>query len=174
MASPAIANTLKAPIPYSLGCWQNLASPHLTRLLSLTGIHWVLLDAEHGNLSDPDLHASIPAATSTGLSPIVRIPDLSRAWIKRALDAGAHGVMVPLISTVKDAEKAVRWAKFPPVGERGFGSPFSGVLSGCKESYLESANGGTSVVVQIETKEGLDNVEEIAKVEGVGAFSLEN
>jgi len=109
------------------------------------------------------MHESVHAVASCGASPIVRIPG-NEAWmVKRALDAGAHGIIVPLLDTVDDAKKLVQAAKFPPVGKRGFGSPFSmgafdakGDLSGF--DYMTNANDNLLTVVQIETKSALENV----------------
>jgi 4-hydroxy-2-oxoheptanedioate aldolase len=86
------------------------------------------------------------------------------SWmIKRALDAGAHGILVPLLRSAEEGRKIVEAAKFPPVGQRGFGSPFSmsafntkGDLSGL--AYMENANNNLLTIVQIETKEALENV----------------
>lgn len=106
--------------------------------------------------------------------------------IKRALDAGAHGIIVPLLQTPDDARNIVKYAKFPPTGTRGFGSPFSMekfISSAGKEvssvQYLQEANSATVVVVQIETKSALESVQEIAAVDGVdvlliGPFDLGN
>ena len=135
------------------------------------------------------MHESVHAVASTGVSPIVRIPANEGWMVKRALDAGAHGIIVPLLYTVEDAKKLVEASKFPPKGRRGFGSPFSmgafdnsGNLSGF--DYMNAANENLLNIVQIETKEAFENVgglantiepegecmaqvEEIAKVDGI-------
>lgn len=92
--------------------------------------------------------------------------------VKRALDAGAHGIIVPLLYSVDDAKQLVQSAKFPPKGRRGFGSPFSmgafdssGGLTGLQ--YMQNANDSLLTIVQIETKEALSVVEEIARVDGI-------
>ena len=109
------------------------------------------------------MHDSVHAVSSVGVSPIVRIPANEGWMVKRALDAGAHGIIVPLLYTVEDAKKLAQWAKFPPKGQRGFGSPFSmgafdiqGNLSGF--DYMKAANDNLLTIVQIETKEALENV----------------
>ena len=128
------------------------------------------------------MHDAVPSIASCGVSPIVRIPDNQGWMVKRALDAGAHGVLVPLLYTVEDAKKLVLSAKFPPQGQRGFGSPFPqerfdpslGAMD-----YLQQANEALLTIVQIETKEALENVDAIAAVPGidvlfVGPFDLGN
>jgi 4-hydroxy-2-oxoheptanedioate aldolase len=109
------------------------------------------------------MHESVHAVASVGVSPIVRIPANEGWMVKRALDAGAHGIVVPLLYTVEDARKLVDSAKFPPRGKRGFGSPFSmgafdksGDLSGFE--YMNAANDNLLTIVQIETKEAFENV----------------
>jgi len=89
--------------------------------------------------------------------------------IKKALDTGAYGVMVPLVSTTGDAVKAVKACKCPPEGIRGCGPRRMGILD---PDYLSTANREILVIVQIETKEAIGNVEEILSVEGVDAFFL--
>lgn len=109
------------------------------------------------------MHECIYAASTVGASPIVRVPANEDWMVKRALDAGAHGILVPLLNDVDDAKKVVQAAKFPPMGKRGFGSPFSmgafdikGNLSGI--NYYLHANENLLVCVQIETAEALANV----------------
>lgn len=109
------------------------------------------------------MHESVHAVASCNVSPIVRIPANEGWMVKRALDAGAHGIIVPLLTSVEEAKRLVQAAKFPPYGKRGFGSPFSmgafdvnGDLSGIE--YMRNANENLLTVVQIETKEALDCV----------------
>ncbi|OQU98391.1 hypothetical protein CLAIMM_04185 isoform 2 [Cladophialophora immunda] len=123
------------------------------------------------------MHESVHAVASCNVSPIVRIPANEGWMVKRALDAGAHGIIVPLLYSVDDAKRLVQTAKFPPYGKRGFGSPFSmgafdgkGDLSGF--DYMNNANENLLTIVQIETKEALDCVEEIAKVDGIDVLFI--
>jgi 2-keto-3-deoxy-L-rhamnonate aldolase RhmA len=109
------------------------------------------------------MHESVAAIASCGVSPIVRIPDNQGWMVKRALDSGAHGIVVPLLYTADDARKLVQSAKFPPMGQRGYGSPFSmgmfdvqGGMSGLQ--YLQQSNEGLVTIVQIETREAFENV----------------
>lgn len=118
------------------------------------------------------MHSSVHAVASCGVSPIVRIPANESWMVKRALDSGAHGVLVPLIYTAEDAVKLVESAKFPPKGKRGFGSPFSmgafdgrGDLTGLQ--YMQNANDNLLTCVQIETASALAQVETIAKIDGI-------
>jgi 4-hydroxy-2-oxoheptanedioate aldolase len=127
------------------------------------------------------MHEAVAAIAACGSSPIVRIADNQGWMIKRALDAGAHGLIVPLLNTEEDAKRVVASAKFPPLGIRGFGSPFAMEKFNVQSmtDYLQQANESLVTIVQIETKEALQNVDAIAKVSGVdvllvGPFDLGN
>ncbi|KAL7936842.1 Phosphoenolpyruvate/pyruvate domain-containing protein [Trichoderma chlorosporum] len=164
------------------GGWQMLPGATISRLLAQSGVDWVLVDCEHGGMDDRAMHEAVPAIAALGVSPIVRIPAMEPWMVKRALDTGAHGVLVPLLRTVKEAEDIVQASKFPPWGKRGFGSPYSAKQFGPTLSsldYLNQANETVLTMVQIETQEALDAVDEIAAVEGidvlfVGPFDLGN
>jgi 4-hydroxy-2-oxoheptanedioate aldolase len=130
---------------------------------------------------DAAMHEAVVAIAKEGVSPIVRIA-ANEAWmVKRALDSGAHGIVVPLIYTVDDAKRLVSSAKFPPQGHRGFGSPLP-VQCFNDEGlgyYLQNANSTLLTIVQIETASALEHVREIAALPGVdclliGPFDLGN
>jgi len=168
----------------SLGVWQMIPGSNVSRLMARCGADWVLVDQEHGNIDDSAMHEAVAAIAACGISPIVRIPD-NQGWMaKRALDAGAHGILVPLICSAEDVKKLVSSAKFPPQGVRGFGSPFPmekfhTTSSLTSTEYLNQANSAILTIVQIETKEALADVDAIAAVPGcdvlfVGPFDLGN
>ncbi|KAI3332542.1 Pyruvate/Phosphoenolpyruvate kinase-like domain-containing protein [Ustulina deusta] len=166
-----------------MGVWQTLPGQNVSRVLARTpGVDWVLVDCEHGNIDDAAMHEAVPAIASCGVSPIVRLPDMQGWMIKRALDAGAHGILIPLLRSVEEAKKIVAAAKFPPQGQRGLGSPFAMERFHpipTMTEYLQHANESLLTIVQIETQEALDAVEEIAEVPGidvlfVGPFDLGN
>ena len=151
-----------------------LAGTNLSRCMSRTGVDWICVDTEHGNIDDAQMHEAVQAISATGISPIVRVAADEGWMIKRVLDAGAHGVVVPLLRTQADAQKVVRAAKFPPQGIRGFGSPFSmgAFAPGATKpptsiDYLQQANDSLVTIIQIETREALENVEVIASTDGV-------
>ncbi|KAF4122648.1 4-hydroxy-2-oxoheptanedioate aldolase [Geosmithia morbida] len=166
----------------SLGMWQMIPGANVSRLLARSGVDWVCIDCEHGNIDDSAMHDAVPAVAALGVSPIVRIPDMQGWMVKRALDSGAHGIIVPLLRTVEDAKQIVQAAKFPPIGRRGFGSPiamerFDPVPTFTQ--YLRGANDSILTIVQIETQEALSSVDDIAAVEGIdvlfiGPFDLGN
>ncbi|KAJ6008308.1 hypothetical protein N7540_012284 [Penicillium herquei] len=172
------------------GGWQMLPGTNLTRVMcrAAANMDWLLIDLEHGNISDDSMHEIVAATAACGVSPIVRVVEGQHWMIKRALDSGAHGILVPVLETVQDANNVVQASKYPPMGTRGF-EPLLAVEKFVKRhpdgvvreltgrEYLEQANSSLVIAVQIETKSALENVEEIAKVPGidvlfVGPFDL--
>ncbi|WWC86385.1 uncharacterized protein L201_001261 [Kwoniella dendrophila CBS 6074] len=115
----------------------------------------------------------IQLVTAAGASPIIRVPWNEEWMIKRALDAGAHGVMTPMCHTAADAQKIVQYSKYPPTGSRGYGPMFCPPMFGCKASEYDSqADDKLLVFVQIESPQGISNVEEIAKVPGLDVLFI--
>ncbi|RXK38685.1 hypothetical protein M231_03995 [Tremella mesenterica] len=152
----------------TFGTFLMLPSLRTAQTVGGVGLDAVVVDCEHGAIGDSDMHVSVAAIASMGCSPIVRIRGPEGPLIKRALDTGAHGIMVPQINTAEEAASVVKLSKFPPLGLRGQGSPFSAAAHGLTTpEYLKSANDTLITMIQIETLEGLKNVKEIAAVPGV-------
>lgn len=166
-----------------------LPGPNLTRTIcrSSPNLIWLLVDLEHGNISDDSMHEIVAAAAACAVSPIVRVPEGQQWMIKRALDSGAHGILVPMLESVQDARDVVRYSKLPPVGCRGLesllavekfvqqyrneeGGMVVRELSGAE--YAEQANESLVIAVQIETKAALENVREIAAVPGIDVLFI--
>jgi 4-hydroxy-2-oxoheptanedioate aldolase len=133
-------------------------------------------------MSDDAMHESVAAIAACGISPIVRVPEGQHWMIKRALDAGAHGIIVPLLNNVEDAKNIAKYSKFPPQGTRGLGSGLSmekfisGKTGEVKEipmsDYFRDSNSSTVICVQIETAGALEQVEQIAAVDGVDVLLI--
>lgn len=167
----------------SFGGWQMLPGSNLSRSIARTpNLDWICVDTEHGNISDDSMHECVAAIAACGVSPIVRVPEGQHWMIKRALDAGAHGIMVPLTETVEQAKNVARFSKFPPMGNRGLGSPFSmekfiqqgatGVKEWSQVEYFQQANESTVVCLQIETAGALQSIDEIAAVPGIDVLFI--
>ncbi|KAI5456599.1 HpcH/HpaI aldolase/citrate lyase family protein [Mariannaea sp. PMI_226] len=159
----------------TFGGWQMLPGANVSRLLARSGVDWVLVDCEHGNIDDAAMHDAVPAIAAVGASPIVRLADMQGWMVKRALDSGAHGILVPLVRTVDEAKQLVMEAKFPPQGRRGFGSLIALERFNPNPTlteYLHQANDALLTIIQIETREAFDDVESIAAVEGVDALFI--
>jgi|SRR3954471_13259240 4-hydroxy-2-oxoheptanedioate aldolase len=132
------------------------------------GADFVLIDREHGPIGRETLHAMIAATAGTACAPLVRVPAIDEAEVKLALDAGALGVVYPLVRTAEDAQHAVSYATYPPGGTRGWG-PFAahsrhGVALG---DYLSEVGPRITCSILIETAEAVENIEAILAVPGI-------
>lgn len=159
-----------------LGAWVTLGEPRLTRELMMSGLGWVCLDQQHGHVDDRALREALDRRSADSAPVLARVAASTPVLIGRALDAGADGVVVPLVSTVADAEAAVAAAYYPPLGSRSWGP-----LHGSVAAHAPGTDTGDHPVplcsVMIETAEALDAVELIAAVPGidmifVGPFDL--
>jgi 4-hydroxy-2-oxoheptanedioate aldolase len=153
----------------SLGAWLALPGVPVARALARVGFEWLTVDMEH-SAQDPALMAQTVAAIAEGegCAPLVRVPNNRVEWFKWALDAGAWGVIVPMVSTRAEAEQAVQWSRFPPVGTRSIGgifAPYS--FRASRDDYMARINDEILVVVQIESVQALDNLDAILSVPGI-------
>lgn len=145
-----------------------IPSVRMAQIVALCGFDGIIIDCEHGHIGDDAMHNSVAAISSLGVSPFIRIRGPAHDIIKRALDTGAHGIMVPQINTAEEARQIVASSKFPPQGVRGQGSAFPAIGHGLTTpEYMKTANQTIITMIQIETRAGVENCEEIAAVEGV-------
>ncbi|OQE19229.1 hypothetical protein PENFLA_c019G03555 [Penicillium flavigenum] len=162
-----LLNALRAdskPIMTFLG----LPSFRTAQVVAQTGVDGIIIDCEHGYISDDSMHSSTAAIAALGVSPLVRLRMTHADLIKRALDAGAHGIVVPQINTAEEARTVVSYSKFPPQGVRGQGSAFPAIAHGIDiPTYLQTANETIITCLQIESKEGVENVDAICAVPGI-------
>ncbi|CAH0046747.1 unnamed protein product [Clonostachys solani] len=153
---------------YPLMTFVAIPSVRQAQIVALTGLDGIIIDAEHGHIGDDSMHNSVAAISSLGVSPIIRIRGPAHDIIKRALDTGAHGIMVPQINNAQEAAQIVASSKFPPQGVRGQGSAFPAIGHGLTTpEYMKSANETILTMIQIETREGVENVDAIAATPGV-------
>ena len=152
-----------------LGSWITIASPEVTEILSLLDFDWFLYDMEHGPITVAQLQQLLQT-TKDHVTPIVRVPTNEIVYIKQALDVGGHGIMVPMVNSREDAKKAVSYSKYPPIGIRGTGARRASSYYTKHDDYLSTSNDETLVMVQIETKEAVNNFEEIITTDNVDAW----
>ncbi|HTS89112.1 MAG TPA: aldolase/citrate lyase family protein [Gemmatimonadales bacterium] len=146
----------------------SIGAPEVAELLAAAGFDWLFVDAEHGALDPRDvLH--ILAAVADRTPCLVRIPSLDEAWIKRALDAGADGIIVPQVETEEEAREVARLAQYPPRGRRGLGTARANAYGMGVAQYLGTAAERVSVVVQAETTDAVRHISAIARVPGIDA-----
>lgn len=153
----------------ALGFWVSLEAPAITEIAATLGLDWVLIDAEHGSLELKEIVEHFRAARNSQTAVLVRITEIQPGIIKRALDLGADGIMVPQVNTAEEAALAVRLAKYPPQGLRGLGGERATRWGLTKAAYLAAANRETLVIPMMETPESAANIEKIAAVPGIDA-----
>lgn len=156
----------------TFGTFFELGGRGAMECLSRAGIDYVIIDAEHGPFSEETVADLIVAAENGSLLPYVRIGDIRRPYVLRMLDIGARGLIVPNIRTVDQVRELVSYAKFPPVGNRGYCPSRTscwGADAWAKDafSYMEECNRRCKVIPQCETKGALEHIEEIAALPGV-------
>jgi 4-hydroxy-2-oxoheptanedioate aldolase len=151
----------------SFGTWISSSSLVVADALQETGLDWLMIDTEHSQVNPETLAGMIAGFGEGGPTPLVRVGNVDQYLVKQALDAGAHGILVPLVSTEAQARTVVAFAKYPPDGIRGAAAAPASRYGRELASYLRSANAETFVGVQIETKEALENLDAIARVPGV-------
>jgi len=163
----ALKSRLRASDHPSFGTWISSSSPVCVDALREMGFDWLMIDTEHSPVNPETLAAMIATVGDTGVTPLVRVGNVDQYLIKQALDSGAQGILVPLVSTEAQARTVVSFAKYPPDGVRGAAAAAASRYGRDLASYLRSANAETIVGVQIETREALENLEAIARVPGV-------
>jgi 4-hydroxy-2-oxoheptanedioate aldolase len=150
------------------GTWCNLGSSITVEMAGLAGFDWVLVDNEHGVGDYSALVHQVQAASATPAAPIVRIAGNDPVVIKRVLDLGVSGVMIPYVQSADEARAAVRAMRYPPEGIRGVASLTRATGFGVGfDEYFRRANEDLLTIVQIETQAGVDAAAEIAAVDGV-------
>lgn len=166
----------------SWGTFFELGGRGAMEALGHTGLDYVIIDTEHGCFSEETTADLILAAERHGLTPLVRIGSTQRPYVLRMLDIGARGLIVPNIRTIDQVRELVDAAKFPPVGRRGFCPNRTSGWGSTEESrdvatYMELCNQSAQLIPQCETRDALENIEEIAALDGVdgifvGPFDL--
>ena len=156
-------------------------SPGVSTILANAGCRFVLFDMEHSGLGFETLKWLISSCRGLPIEPMVRVPRGEYAWLARALDLGARGVMIPMVESAEQARSIVQACRYPPAGRRGaaFGFAQDDYTGGDVAAKVQRANERTLVIAQIETERGLDRVDEVAAVDGVdvlwvGQFDLSN
>jgi 2-keto-3-deoxy-L-rhamnonate aldolase RhmA len=156
----------------TVGQWISLPSPSIVELLSSYGLDWIVVDTEHGGIDRERLEDMLRAMRGTPVTPLVRVTANDPALIKQALDRGAAGVVVPMVSNAEEARAAVTAAKYPPDGIRGVAGTRVSRYGADLPEYFKAWNREVLIICQIETLEGLEKVDEIAAVPGVDVLFI--
>jgi 2-dehydro-3-deoxyglucarate aldolase len=154
-----------------LGSMVTLPLAAVAEILAEVGFDWLFIDGEHGPLETAEVLA-ILQAVGDRVACVVRVPAAEEVPIKKVLDSGAEGIIVPQVNTVEQAESVVRYARYSPQGSRGVGLSRAQGYGMRFQQYLETANERIALIVQAEHVRAVENIESIVKVEGIDAILI--
>lgn len=170
MRKNAVKAALKAGQP-QVGTWLSLGNVFAARLMARIGFPWLTVDLEHSPIGWTDAGHLFGAVADAGCVCLARVPRGDHDYIKRVLDAGAHGIVVPMVNTVEEAKIAIAAAKYPPTGNRSVGGGMHALnFDATAGDYYKHANDEILVVLQTESPEGIRNADAIYSLPGVDAI----
>lgn len=161
-----------------IGTFCNAGDMSMMECLGYTGLDYVVIDTEHGPYDTETMMNLIRSAESVGLAPFVRIADITHREIQRAVDCGAQGIVAPCIREIEDAVRLIDYAKFAPIGNRGFirgrGSGFGGKewANGSVEDFMRNSNERLLILPQCETLRCYENIEEFIRLNGIDGIFI--
>ena len=153
-----------------IGTLVSLPSAEICELLASIGYDWLFIDAEHGAFNPQQAQAMLQAAAPTPC--LIRVPSDETIWLKKALDIGAAGVIVPQVHTADQAREIISHCKYTPDGKRGIGIGRAHKYGIDFDRYIKYANQETAVVLQAESSEAVDNINDIVKLKGIDAILI--
>lgn len=156
----------------TLGSWITIGHQSVAEIMCTAGFDWLVIDMEHSVIELAEAQNLIGHIHSKGIAALVRVGKNEEVIIKRAMDAGADGVLVPMINSKEDAELAVSHVKYPPQGKRGVGLARAQEYGIGFEKYKEWLNKGSVVIAQIEHIQAVNNIEEIISVNGIDGIII--
>jgi len=156
----------------TIGSWITFGDPAVAEIMARAGFDWLTLDMEHGSLSSDQAQQIIRTVDLCGVPLLVRVMENNPELIKKYMDMGAYGVIVPLVNSGNDAKKAVNAVKYPPKGTRGVGLARAQRYSMDLETYMKWNQEKSVVIVQIEHISAVENLESIMSVDGVDGMLI--
>jgi 4-hydroxy-2-oxoheptanedioate aldolase len=157
----------------TFGTWLSLDNLHTARVLARAGFDWLTLDLEHSAIDWSQAAAVFAVVADAGCVPLARVPEGNHHLIKRVLDAGAWGIVVPMVNTVEQARLAIAAAKYPPQGNRSAGGGMHALgFDASADEYYQRANDEILVVLQTESPTGVENAEAIYSLPGCDAIFI--
>jgi 2-dehydro-3-deoxyglucarate aldolase len=155
----------------TFGAWMQIGHPAPAEIFGRLGFNWICVDLEHGAVGVETMTNVFRTIDAYGSVPVARLPYADTIWIKRALDAGARGLIIPMVNSAEIAGRAMLQAKYPPLGERGYGYSRANLHGIDFSEYIRTANEEIAVVMQIEHRDGINGIDAILDVPAVdGAF----
>ena len=155
-----------------IGLWLSSTSSYMAEIAATSGYDWLLIDGEHAPNTVQDLYHQLQAIAPYRSQPVIRPVEGARSLIKQVLDIGARTLLIPMVDTAEQAREVVSATRYPPVGTRGVGASVARAARwGRVENYMAQANDELCLLIQVESKTALDNLDEILAVEGIdGVF----
>ena len=154
-----------------IGSIVSIRAAAAAEILASAGYDWLFIDGEHGEIQLDDI-TDILRAVQPATPCLVRVPSASESNIKQVLDLGADGIIVPQVNNAEQAAQIVQWARYAPEGQRGVGLARAHAYGMNFSNYMESANERVAVVVQVEHRNAVENIEAIVEVPGIDAIQL--
>ena len=155
----------------SLGSWMQIPNSSVAEIMGFSGYDWIAIDLEHGSISIDTLPDLFRAIELGGSLPLVRLAQANAKDCKQALDAGAGGVIVPMIESAEQLKFIKAQSSWPPIGARGVAYTRANLFGGTFKDYMKEAQ-SPLIIAMIETKQGLENLEEILEVKGLDAIMI--
>lgn len=156
----------------TLGAWIQIGHPAIAEIFARSGFDWICVDLEHGAIDIETMTNIFRTIDAFESVPVVRLPLNEPIWIHRCLDAGAKALIIPMVKTAQEAENAVREAKYPPRGARGFGYSRANMHGIDFDEYIKNANEEIAMIMQIEHKDAIVNLEKIVEVDGIDGLFI--
>lgn len=168
---PAPLNRLKLRLAAGetvFGCWLGMADPYAAEMAATCGFDWLLIDGEHAPNGLRSTMEQLAVIEPSPSCPVVRLRDDDAARIKQALDAGAQSLLIPMIETADQAQRAMKATRYPPEGIRGVGSSLARASRfSAIPDYLKTANDQVCLILQIESRAGLTALDDILALDGI-------
>jgi len=157
---------------FTVGSWITLAHPAIAEIMAKANFDWLAIDLEHSVINIREAEELIRVIDLLGVSPLVRLTSNNADQIKRVMDAGAHGIIVPNVKTSDDVNNALNAMKYPPKGKRGVGLARAQGYGSTFDEYKKWQEDETILIIQIESIEAVDNLEEIFSSEGIDGYII--
>jgi 2-dehydro-3-deoxyglucarate aldolase len=147
--------------------WTSMGHPQVTEMLARSGVDFIGIDIEHSTISQEQSQRIIAACHADGVCCLPRVASHNSETIKRLLDSGADGVIVPTVETSEQVEKLIEWVKYPPLGKRGYGIARAQGYGHDFQEYTSQWNESSILIIQIESISAVENIEQLLKFDEV-------
>tara|TARA_Y100000590_G_scaffold211779_2_gene240003 strand:- start:23802 stop:24563 length:762 start_codon:yes stop_codon:yes gene_type:complete len=158
--------------PYLIGSWIQIGNPNITSMMIKSGFDFLVMDMEHGSITESDLEELFEVFTDTNCIPMVRVAKNNEIMIRRVLDLGAKGIILPNVNSLKDINKAVKAIFYPPDGARGIGFSKANNYGIDFDSYFNNFNENIILVGQIENKLAVQNIDDIFSSSKINSYII--